>query len=463
MLEKVERTIKKHQLIEYGDHIIVGVSGGHDSVCLLHVLWTMKNKYNLKLTVVHLNHQYRGEAACLDAQYVEKLAEKLGLKAYIFSEDIESLSKLEGISFEEAGRMRRYGLFFKVMEEVGGNKVAVAHNRNDQVETVLMRIMRGTGIDGMQGIPYKRDDGVIRPLLDVDRKLIEAYCEGFELAPRTDYTNLDNVYTRNKIRLDLIPYIEKEFNSSFQNTLLRSLESIRGDVEFLEIQTKLALDEVLVSNKDDVWQVDRELFKTKHQAMQRRILRMLVVEFTGGRFDLSFKQVESLISMITKGVTGKVRVLSGVRFTVDYNQITLSKNEMNHDKNQWCYEIREHAPVALSQAKIRIYVKRMKNTEFKNSKKNNANQIFIDADKIDGLLKVRNRREGDRFIPFGMKGSKKVKDYFIDLKISRDQRQNTAILCDDKNIIWIVGHRMSELYRVTDKTENVMVIETETI
>lgn len=465
MLDKIKRTIKKHDLIEYGDHIIIGVSGGHDSVCLFHALWTLREEFNLKLTIVNLDHQYRGEASRLDSRYVVELGRRFGVEVYAFSENVEAYSKLEGISFEEAGRKRRYGLFFEVLHNLGGNKVAVAHNRNDQVETVLMRIMRGTGIDGMCGIPYKRHDGVIRPLLDVDRKLIEEYCETHDLKPRTDHTNLDNVYTRNKIRLDLIPYIEKEFNKNFQSTLLRNIDTIQDDVEYLELKTKEALEEVFVKEdtigKEGLWVGDRKKFIKKHLSIQRRMLRMLVTDIAGGRWDLSYKQVQSLLEMIQKGKTGKSRVLKDLKVATSYDEIIVSLNDKLQVVTNWEYLINEDGFTVVEEAGIKIKIE-YSDVVPKNSKKYTSGQrIVVDADKIKGSLTIRNKKDGDRFTPFGMKGTKKIKDYFIDQKINRDLRSNMPILCDEQNIVWVVGYRMSNIYGITDKTRRVLIIETE--
>lgn len=465
MLDKIKRTIKKHNLIECGDHIILGVSGGHDSVCLFHALWTLREEFDLKLTIVNLDHQYRGEASRLDSEYVVELGRRFGVEVYAFSEDVESYSKLEGISFEEAGRKRRYGLFFEVLNKLGGNKVAVAHNRNDQVETVLMRIMRGTGIDGMRGIPYKRDDGVIRPLLDVDRKLIEEYCESHDLKPRTDHTNLDNVYTRNKIRLDLIPYIEKEFNNNFQSTLLRNIDTIQDDVEYLELETKEAVKQIFTKTDTrcagDRWVGDRKKFVEKHISIQRRVLRMLVMDIAGGRWDLSYKQVQSLLEMIQKGTTGKSRILKDLKVATSYDEIIVSLNDKKVVSRNWEYEINEQGFTVIQEAKIKIKIKYSDVVPKNRKKYTSGQQIIVDADKVKGSLTVRNKKDGDRFSPFGMKGTKKIKDYFIDQKINRDLRSNMAILCDEQNIVWVVGYRMSNNYGITDKTRRVLIIETE--
>jgi len=456
MLKKIVETIEKYQLIDHKDRLIIGVSGGPDSVCLLHSLWMLKETYDIALAVVHLDHEYRGEASAADALYVKNLCEELGVKAYIHAEPIEELAKQRGMSFEEMARERRYALFFQAAQDFNANRIAVAHNRNDQVETFLMRVMRGTGIDGMVGIPYKRDDGVVRPLLDIDRSDIENYCKTHNLKPRTDATNLEAIYTRNRIRLEMVPYIEKHFNGGFQNTLLRNLDLIKEDVDYLKLQTKEAFNQMVCKKKHE-WLIPVDKFVVLHPAIQKRVLRHIIETFTGTCQNISLKNIQGLLGMIHKNETGKVHILpNGLRFKMNYNQISIGLKEQETLKD-FDIKLNIGSLNVINELGLEIMIKPMSNSSnFKATQ--DAKCIMIDAERVNGTLKIRNRIPGDRFKPLGLGGTKKIKDYFIDHKVERKERDQIPLLCDDTHIIWVMGYQMDERYRITKDTNQFLQI-----
>src|SRR5699024_6346005 len=203
VFEKVLNTINKYNLIESGDKIVIGISGGPDSVCLLHILNRLKDKLDIELYAAHLNHQIRGIEAQKDALYVSEICKEMGIIYFIKSIDVPKYCEENSLSIEEGARKLRYEMFDEIKQKTRSNKIAIGHNLNDQAETVLMRIMRGTGLQGLRGIEYIRENSIIRPLLDIERKDIEQYCEVHNLNPRIDESNLENIYTRNKIRLEL--------------------------------------------------------------------------------------------------------------------------------------------------------------------------------------------------------------------------------------------------------------------
>ena len=253
--KQIRETICAHNLIEEGDHIVIGLSGGPDSVCLFHVLLKMAEEMKLTIHPVHINHQFRPGAAEADQAYVEALSQKYGLTARVFTVDCNALAEELGMTSEEAGRKARYDAFLQVAEEIGGSvKIAVAHNANDQAETVLFRILRGTGMDGIAGMAYEREERsgaagavertfrIIRPLLDTWREDVEEYCAEMKLDPVTDHTNNEELYARNKIRLDLIPYIEQKYNSNFQEGLVRMAKIAAADKDFFWTETVQAYE-----------------------------------------------------------------------------------------------------------------------------------------------------------------------------------------------------------------------------
>lgn len=231
-MDKVIKTIEKYNLIKNGDKIVVGVSGGPDSICLLHILNSLKDKYNIQLFVAHVNHLIR-ENAKIDEEYVKNICEKLDIPIYIEHIDVLNIAKKEKISTEEAGRDARYKFFDKVLQNTNSNKIAIAHNSNDKAETIIMNILRGSGISGLKGIEAQRDDKYIRPLIECSRTEIEEYCKENNLNPRHDESNDENIYNRNKIRNVVIPYIKNEFNNNIINTINRLSEVATEENEYI--------------------------------------------------------------------------------------------------------------------------------------------------------------------------------------------------------------------------------------
>lgn len=459
IMDKFLETIKKNDLIEKNEKIVIGVSGGPDSICLLHLIWRLRKDLNIEPFAVHLDHQFRGIEAKKDAKYVEEFCKGLGVKSFIFSYDVSKYSREKGISFEEGGRELRYGLFNKVAKQTGATKIAIAQNRNDQAETVLMRLIRGSGLDGLTAIDYKRDKSIIRPLLDISRKEIDDYCEKNKLAPRTDKTNLEAVYTRNKIRLELIPYIEKNFNPAIIDTLWRSSNLLREDSNFLNLLTKKKLQEVVISKNNNKYSLNKSKFDKLHNAIKKRILRRSIQEVKGDLKDIGLTHIESIIQLINKKNVGSRLDLPGhITAQLGYNSIDIKNSKALKTKTldyNYKLSIGEITYMKELNSSIKLEIISKLNT---NGNKKDEKTAFVDYKKISGELTIRNRRRGDRFKPLGMKGTKKIKDYFIDEKVPKDIRGRIPILCDEKGIIWVVGYRMSESYKVDNRTDKVIKI-----
>ena len=260
MLKKVEEYVIENKLIKAKDKILVALSGGPDSVCLLHILYKLKEVLDIEIGAIHINHLLRGEESEGDERYIKDLFDKLGIKYYVKRIDIEYIANSTGVSLEVAGRNERYKAFEEIRNEYNYNKVAVAHNANDQAETVLMRMMRGTGLEGLTGIKAKRKDGIIRPILCLNRYEIEKYCEDNELKPRIDASNYERVYSRNKVRLDILPYMKENFNKDIIETLNRMVLLLQKDNEFIEEYSKKCYD-IYCSKKNDAIIIRKEIFK----------------------------------------------------------------------------------------------------------------------------------------------------------------------------------------------------------
>jgi len=245
MKQKILQTIKKYNLIENGDRLVVGVSGGPDSICLLHVLNELKNELNFKIYVAHINHMIREEADS-ETEYVKEFCKNLGIECYIKRIDVVKIANNLKRGTEETGRQIRYEFFNEILEKTNSNKIATAHNNNDKVETILMNILRGSGTSGLKGIEAIRDEKFIRPLIETSREEIEEYCETNKLNPKTDKSNNENIYTRNKVRNVVIPYIKQEFNPNILKTINRLSEVATEESEYLNKITEQTYNEIYV-------------------------------------------------------------------------------------------------------------------------------------------------------------------------------------------------------------------------
>lgn len=441
-------------MIKKNDKIIVAVSGGPDSICLLHILNTLKEKYSIELYVAHINHCLRGEESDKDEEYVREVCKHYDIDFYSTRIDVTHLAKEKKMSFETAAREARYIFFDEVIKKVQGNKIALAHNANDQCETVLMRIMRGTGTEGLVGIKPVRDNMYIRPLLNMTRKEIEEYCSINNLKPRLDKTNLETVYTRNKIRLELIPYIEKNFNSNIIDSVNRLVENITIDIDYMDFLSKEFYNKYTSIKKDRII-LSKELF-FEHKAIVSRVIRSSINSLKGNLFNYEKIHIDGIIKLqqFDTGKTimlpdnfvainnyGDIHILSKLDLCIENNK---SEYKLQLGKNQ----IAEDICVNLEIVNIEEINEKLKNNDVK----------YFDYDKINDDVILRYRRDGDRIVPLGMKGSKKLKDLFIDLKIPKEKRDSIPLICFGEEIAWIVGYRISEKFKIEKSTKNILKI-----
>lgn len=455
MEEKVIGAIKEYELIEENDHIVVGVSGGPDSMALLYCLLEARKAIPFNIHVAHVNHGVRGEEARRDQLFVERIAGELGLPFYTKNVNMVEYGKEKGISSEEAGRELRYGFFREVLRSLGKGKIAVAHNMNDQAETLLMRIMRGTGPDGLKGMEYKSND-VIRPILGIDRKEIEDYIAKKGIETVLDHTNLKPIYSRNKIRLELIPYIEENFNPNIVNTLWRMSRIFSMDLNFLEEYTEVKFNNMLKNYDKNSIILDGGKFLEEDRSIQHRIIRKAILEVNKSLQGITEAQIYSAVDILRTSQTGKeFHFTNNIVLKVNYDEIVIEKSR-DEEKTTYSYDINVPTSISLNNGYYFEFKLVTKDDNFVMEKSRHIR--YFDFDKVKGNLKIRNRREGDRFVPFGMKGSKKLKDYFIDEKVPRDLRDRIPLIVDDENILWVVGYRTSELYKITDETKRILLI-----
>lgn len=449
MMKKIVDFVKDNKIIEHSDSVVLGVSGGADSMCMMYALNSLRGNMKLKLHVVHINHGIRGEEADRDALYVKEECDKLGLPFLLEKTDVPEIVRQTGKSEEEAGREVRYKIFYKVAENVGANKIAVAHNLNDNSETILFNLFRGTGIKGLTGIPLQRDI-IVRPLLCCTRKEIEDYLSKNNITYITDSTNTMTEYSRNKLRLDVLPYIKENINEKAEYNIVNAADNLREIYDFILKETDRAYDKYV---KDDVLLSDCVCL---HNAVLSELIRRVIFEKTGKLKDITRVHIDTVRKLFDLSVSKRAELPYNLVAERTYKGILIKKRTNLSDKSS------QFAQKTLIENK-HIYSDQIINIvkEDKDFGKDRIKELlytkWFDYDKIEKLV-LRTRNQGDYIVIDDCGRKKKLKEFFINEKISREERDNILLLADGNSIVWIVGYRISAYYKVTDKTKNIIKI-----
>ncbi|WP_130808077.1 tRNA lysidine(34) synthetase TilS [Senegalia massiliensis] len=457
MENKVLKTIEKYNLIKKHDNIIVGVSGGPDSIFLLSILDKIKQKIKFNIVVCHINHGTRGIETDKDEIFVKKLCKKMKVDFHSIKVDMNGYAKEKSISSEEAGRELRYDFFRKILKKYNNKgSVAVAHNKNDQAETMIMRFLRGTGIDGLKGMDFKNGD-IIRPVLNISREEIEKYIADNDIEVRIDETNKMDIYRRNKIRLNLIPDIKEEYNPSIIDTLYRTSKIMKVDSDFINNYANTQFDNLKTQISKEKISLDKHNLINQHKAIQYRIIRLAIERLIGHLKEIEQIHIESIINLMENNITGKrIDISNGIEAFINYKYLEI-RLKTKEEKIILDRQLNLKNINYINELGLEITLK----VEDFNKNKINQKDRFIkyfDYDKIVGGLFIRFRKSGDKFKPLGMKGNKKLKDFFIDEKIPRENREKIPIIYDKQGILWVVGHRISENYKVNSTTKKVLMI-----
>lgn len=301
--EEVLKTIETYNLIEMNDKIVIGVSGGPDSICLLHVLYGLKEKLGIEIVVAHVNHMLR-DVADLETEYVQNFCKKLGIECYVKKADILEISKTQKKGTEEVGRQIRYDFFDEVAKKTNSNKIATAHNSNDRAETVILNILRGSGLSGLKGIEPIRDNKYIRPLINTDRQDIENYCNDNKLEPKYDKTNNENIYTRNKVRNTVIPYIKKEFNPNIIKTINRLSSLATEENEYLQAITKQEFENLLIEKTENII-LDLHKFNSLNLVIKRRLILYTINEVLHTTNGIEKVNIDDIIKLCKNNIGNK--------------------------------------------------------------------------------------------------------------------------------------------------------------
>jgi tRNA(Ile)-lysidine synthase len=464
LLGKVSQFIKRQEMLSGGDCVLVAVSGGPDSVALLHLLYDLREELELRLEVAHLQHGIRGAEAQEDARFVAELAEKLRLPFHLKEVNLYQIKSAAGKgNLEALARAERYRFFAAVARERKLGKIATAHTQDDQAETMLMWLLRGSGMKGLGGMPpTHRLDGtnidpvsgpvVIRPLLGVSRAEIEEYLNEKHLTFRLDRSNQDLSFLRNWIRLKLIPQLKEKMDRNLPSRLTQQAELIREEEQFLEELTHVELDRIRIAEG-----IDRRALLKYNKTLQRRLLRLWIEATRGHLRGLDFQHIEALLDLITDGPPqGRLSIPGGWQLVREYETLRLDKQSRRMGQQCACYSyaLQVGEDLHIHEAGLMIQARAI-SLPFP-SLPDNLTEAVFDVASLTANLTLRNFRHGDRFQPLGMAGHKKVKELFIEKKVALSVRASLPLLVLGSEVIWIPGYGRSEVGKVTPATEAIL-------
>ena len=458
MTPTIIHTIQKTGLIQHGDCVLVGLSGGPDSVCLLHALAKLRKMIPFTLFSAHLNHNLRGMDANRDAGFAMSFSKELDVHCLVKSENVAMVAKEQKLSIEAAGRLCRYRFLDEVADKIGADKIAVGHHLNDQAETMLMHLIRGTGLTGLTGMRPHRGR-LIRPLLSVSREEVLAYCDANELTYCDDDTNNQPDVLRNKIRLELIPVIQA-YNPQIIRSLGRTASLLQNDEAALDQLSQQALDKYMIKEEDEMT-FSAAALREQPDAILSRILRKAVSRVQTTDKTLQYDQVNNLITAVRQCVQEKWFHLPGeIQVRVTESQVIVMRKERTQPN------IASMTPVWLKQNGITwlpgrrgtILCRRTRAAHPVLFETDPMNQV-ISADNLTKDLVIRHRKQGDNWRPLGLDGTKSLKRALIDLKVPRVERDQVLLVCHGDEIIWVVGYQISESVRVTQKTKQLLILE----
>jgi len=482
LLPAVERYSETYQLLEPETKLVVGVSGGPDSVALLHILWRLSKTRGLMLHVAHLHHGIRGADADADADFVAALAERLDMRYTIEHTNLPAIAERNKLALEEAARRARYAFLCRVAQQIGATHIAVGHNADDQAETVLMHLLRGAGPAGLRGMlpatplrNYRMIDvstqvaaelKLIRPLLSTSRADIEAYNAAQQLETRFDRSNLDTTFFRNRLRHEVLPYLA-QINPGIAQRLRSLAEVIRADYELLREFTRVAWDTLLVQAHPDALAFNLDAWRQQPLAVRRAIVRRAVYKLCRSLRDVSFEHVEEAVRIAQDGDTGAQATLPhGLRLTVGYTTLTIGdENALNLPvESPWLAardEIALPVPGVLDlYAGWRVHVRHATHWNLPAITDNvNPFVAWMDADILGHNPVLRTRRRGDRFRPQGLAGKEvRLSDLFINTKVPQQWRDFVPLVEANGEILWVVGQRLSETALVRPETKSVVYL-----
>ena len=470
LIEKIKKTLVDHKMVDSGDSVLVGVSGGPDSVALLHGLFELKSEFGVDLAVAHLNHSARGEESDGDAEFVKDLGKTFGIKTWVEKENVAAHKTATKSSFQEAARDLRLEFFQKVMKQARANKIALGHTMDDQAETVLMNLLRGSGLKGMGGMRPVRHP-YIRPLFGCSRSEVIRFLDDREISYRIDSSNEKKDYLRNRIRLELIPFLQEKYNPRVISSLFEASGIFRAEDDFLTMLEDREFEQLVsdsIENKTLDFNI--KLFGTLPLALRRRLIRKAIEAVRGDLRKISLTHIQDVLSLFEKAQKGKSIDLPGelrvlcLGDRVEFRRIQgpgvgILKSEKIEASSPWMKPLNIPGETPVEKAGLTLKAEIIDPVE-KGFTADSNSQAFLDYEKTGGNILIRFFQAGDRLTPLGMKGTKKLKSLFIDEKVPQETRSTIPILTTgDNNIIWVYGTRIAHPYRVTPETSKVLFIK----
>ena len=455
--QKVKRFIEKYHMLSEGAGVLVGLSGGADSVALLEVLCALREHWKLRIAAVHVHHGVRQEA-WQDVELCKNLCAEKEIAFYCEYADVPKLAREWGLSVEEAGRKVRYMLFKKYRQQLELDFIAVAHHQNDQAETMLFQLFRGSGLRGLSGIPVQRGC-IIRPLAGVSRLEIEEYLESRQQDYVVDATNLTDVYTRNKIRQHILPLAEEIAPGAIEN-MNRAGAQLREIQEFMQEQAESFLEKNSQREQNSAaLHIQVAALKVVHPALQKAVIMTAIEQAFHSRRDITEKHVEAIRDLLNKGGEKVVNLPKAGVVIKTYERLTFLQKTATEECASLVFEqleIRPNATYVLSDGRI-LKTELILENKMQNIPKSDCLKWF-DYDKISGALALRNRTKGD-FLTINEEGArKKLQDYLVNEKVPKNVRDELLVLADGQHIVWVPGMRISAYYKVTEQTQRILQV-----
>jgi len=459
LLEKIDDFLMAYSL--KNSSLLVGVSGGVDSMVLLHGLLELSEENGLSLEIAHLNHGLRGESADEDAEFVRRHAGKLGLKATIERRNVKKYQDNSISSIEEAARKIRFEYLSEVAAENGMDYIALGHNKDDQAETILMHIIRGAGLRGLAGMHEKRGK-YIRPLLDVSSGEVEEFAEERGIPHRIDKTNKDQSFTRNRLRHDLIPKIQNDYNPRVVDNLARMGHLVREARGVLEDKVDKIWSELSLSPpKNNCACFHWEELLTHRSYLQKMLLRKGIALAKENLRDISATHVHSILEALGDNPTRITLDLPGVTFVLRRQKACFYRDYQEPATESFKYEIEPPGSFELEEYRVRLDFDLVTSEEAPDLSTVAGDRFteIVNWNKVEPPIIVKNRDPGDSFYPLGMQGSKKIKDFFVDLKVPVKERNRIPLILDQRHVIWVVGYRIDDRYKVDEATDRVLIMK----
>ncbi|MBU1101577.1 MAG: tRNA lysidine(34) synthetase TilS [Bacteroidetes bacterium] len=443
--QKVIKFIYRNKLISPGDSLLIALSGGPDSIFALHFFQKFKDLFQINLHAFHLNHQLRGEESDGDEDYCRNYCSKINVPLTVKSENVRLYSGQNKVSIEEAARIIRYKHLNEISAAENFNKIVTAHNMSDNAETVLLNLIKGAGLSGISGIPIQREN-IIRPIIILTSEEIRSYLTKANIDSRLDSSNKSNDYQRNFLRNEIIPRLKEKINPGLESAILRNSRILKNINNSLEQRVDELFEKIILETPSSL-EINRKMLQEEDEAVRGLILQKCFVSSLS--IPYTYSDFSKIMDLLESDNGSKCELSSGYSVLIEESKLTIIQEEREQDDVMISLnpgESKEIANKIISLLEVESYDE---------SESSNANIEFLDLDKLDGNLTIGRWKEGDSFIPFGSKSKKMISEFLTDQKVGSLSKRN-QLLCYNRNIVvWVVGLRLDNRYRITDKTKRI--------